>query len=117
MDGKGGKRAEEGGARDGNSPGGLKDQGTKASASSTSVIKPTGGDEVMKAPGAEGFISREAFEKNPQGYFHGLHHVKIEKVTHSVPATAVLIWLLSSWNVLASPKSAIFDKKDLQPCR
>ncbi|KAG6476344.1 hypothetical protein ZIOFF_065586 [Zingiber officinale] len=74
MDGKGGKRAEEGGARDGNSPGGLKDQGTKASASSTSVIKPTGDDEVMKAPGAEGFISREAFEKNPQGYFHGLHH-------------------------------------------
>ncbi|KAG6479164.1 hypothetical protein ZIOFF_062625 [Zingiber officinale] len=72
---EGGKRAEEGGARDGNSTGGSKHQGTEASASSTPVIKPIGGgDEVMKAPGAEGYISREAFEKNPQGYFHGVHH-------------------------------------------
>ncbi|KAJ1382904.1 hypothetical protein SESBI_43813 [Sesbania bispinosa] len=29
---------------------------------------------VMKAPGGDGsYISRDEFEKNPQGYFAGLH--------------------------------------------
>ncbi|THU52601.1 hypothetical protein C4D60_Mb10t05680 [Musa balbisiana] len=32
-----------------------------------------GGSGAMKAPGGEGFISREAFERNPQSYFHDLH--------------------------------------------
>ncbi|KAL5126510.1 hypothetical protein HKD37_14G039120 [Glycine soja] len=31
-------------------------------------------DKVMKAPGGDGsYISRKEFEKNPQGYFDGLH--------------------------------------------
>lgn len=32
------------------------------------------GGGAMKAPGGDGsYISREEFEKNPQGYFAGLH--------------------------------------------
>lgn len=33
-----------------------------------------GGDGMMRAPGADGYIARSSFEANPQGYFAGLHH-------------------------------------------
>ncbi|KAJ1377704.1 hypothetical protein SESBI_48601 [Sesbania bispinosa] len=37
-------------------------------------------DGVMKAPGGDGsYISRDEFEKNPQGYFAGLHAQQKEK--------------------------------------
>lgn len=35
---------------------------------------------AMKAPGGDGsYISRDQFEKNPQGYFAGLHAEQKEK--------------------------------------
>ncbi|KAJ0989254.1 hypothetical protein J5N97_007610 [Dioscorea zingiberensis] len=33
-----------------------------------------GDDQIMKAPGAEGHIKRQDFEKDPQAYFQGLRH-------------------------------------------
>ncbi|TKY50931.1 hypothetical protein E2542_SST22438 [Spatholobus suberectus] len=44
----------------------------------SNVTKPkeanVGSNSVMKAPGGDGsYISREEFEKNPQGYFADLH--------------------------------------------
>lgn len=42
-----------------------------AAKSGDGPVGPSG--PVMKAPGSDEYISREAFEKNPQGYFSNLH--------------------------------------------
>ncbi|KAG6536924.1 keratin, type II cytoskeletal 2 epidermal-like [Zingiber officinale] len=87
MDHKGGNPAgvAEGGANKGGKPSGVAEGGarggstggysSKGQGEASSSAKPIGsGDGAMKAPGAEGYILREAFERNPQGYFQGLHH-------------------------------------------
>lgn len=75
MDHNGGKRPGPGGAEGGTKGGNTGGHSSKGQGEASSSVKPGGDDEVMKAPGAEGYISREAFERNPQGYFQGLHHV------------------------------------------
>ncbi|KAK7280376.1 hypothetical protein RJT34_25440 [Clitoria ternatea] len=68
MDGKGGSGGSGG-----------KGGGAQGGGGGSSNKGPSGGGGggsggYMKAPGGDGaYISREAFENNPQGYFSGLH--------------------------------------------
>lgn len=75
MEGKGGA-----GGGDGKSSGGYSNQGSGGGGYSAQsgggeggIMKGRGRGK-MKAPGADGYISREAFEKDPQGFFHGLRY-------------------------------------------
>ncbi|XP_042396423.1 probable H/ACA ribonucleoprotein complex subunit 1 [Zingiber officinale] len=72
----GGSGGGKGGGGGGGSKGGGGGQSSKGGGGGGSFAGKSsgGGGGMMKAPGAEGYISRSGFESNPQGYFNGLHH-------------------------------------------
>ncbi|URE49141.1 Mate efflux family protein [Musa troglodytarum] len=75
MSGKGSGGGKGGGGGGGGGKGGGGGHSAKSGGGGNNSGKSGGGGSgAMKAPGGEGYIPREAFEGNPQSYFHDLHH-------------------------------------------